>query len=80
MANELEDRHSLPAVVAFPLATGGFAGCPYGSGEQRALTGVCDSPICHGSGYEGMITMWVPHADAGDPECLGFLVFRTLGI
>jgi hypothetical protein len=37
------------------------------------LTGDCDCPICHGSGYEGMIATWIPHCDHGDPECPGFL-------
>jgi hypothetical protein len=35
--------------------------------------GDCDCPICHGSGWEGMIATWVPHSDFGDPECPGFL-------
>jgi hypothetical protein len=35
--------------------------------------GDCDCPICHGSGWEGMIATWIPHCDAGDPECAGFL-------
>jgi hypothetical protein len=62
-----------PRRRGIPLGNGGYAGCPYGSGELRVLTGDCDCPICNGSGWEGMIATWVPHSSAGDPECPGFL-------
>lgn len=42
------------------LGHGEYAGCAYGSGKLRPLTGHCDCPICHGSGYEGVTATWVP--------------------
>jgi hypothetical protein len=62
-----------PSCRGIALDNGTLAGGPYGSGELRPLTGPCDCPVCHGSGYEGMIATWVPHQDFGDPERCGFL-------
>jgi hypothetical protein len=62
-----------PRCRGVPLPNGGYSGCPYGSGELKVLTGDCDCPVCHGSGWEGMIATWVPHQDSGDPDCGGFL-------
>ena len=35
------------------------------------LTGPCDCPVCHGSGYENVVG--TIHSDFGDPECCGCL-------
>jgi hypothetical protein len=63
---------TLQTCRGIPLGNGEYAGCPYGSAELRPLTGPCDCPACHGSGYEGVTATWVPHCDFGDPECPGF--------
>lgn len=62
-----------PRCRGIVLSDGTYAGCPYGSGELRPLTGPCDCPICNDSGYEGMIATWDPHQNFGDSECCGFL-------
>ncbi len=52
---------------------GTYSGCVYGRGELTPLTGPCDCPVCHGSGFEGVTATWVPHCDFGELECAGFL-------
>jgi hypothetical protein len=64
---------ALQSCRGISLGGGNYAGCPYGSAEFRPLTGPCDCPVCHGSGYEGVTGTWLPHCDFGDLQCAGFL-------
>jgi len=56
-----------------PLGDGNYTGCEYGSGDLRFLPGALDCAVCTGSGYEGVIATFIPHADFGEPECPGLL-------
>jgi hypothetical protein len=55
------------------LCNGSYTGCPYGDGDLTPLTGPCDCPVCHGSGFEGVIATMLPHQSFGDPDCCGCL-------
>jgi len=68
-----------PRCRGIPLGDGDYTGCAYGDLTWRALTGPRDCPICNGSGFEGVIGTWIPHADFGDPSCPGFLIGLASG-
>jgi hypothetical protein len=62
-----------PHCRGVPFADGKYAGCRYGSGDLTPLTGPCDCPVCHGSGFEGVVGTTLPHQCFGDPDCCGCL-------
>src|SRR5712671_2325448 len=62
-----------PLCRGIPLDDGNYTGCAYGYGDITPLTGPCDCPVCHGSGYENVVGTILPHSDFGDPECCGCL-------
>jgi hypothetical protein len=70
---EIRPLPAPPRCRGIPIGDGNFTGCAYGYGDIPPLTGPCDCPVCHGSGYEGVVGTFLPHADFGDPECCGCL-------
>jgi hypothetical protein len=71
--SEIRPLPDHPRCRGISLGEGKYAGCPYGAGALTPLTGPCDCPIRHGSGFEGIIGTTLPHQCFGDPDCCGCL-------
>jgi hypothetical protein len=71
--SEIRPLPDHPRCRGVPLGDGKYAGCPQGNGEVTPLIGPCDCPVCHGSGFEGVIGTTLPHQCFRDPDCCGCL-------
>jgi uncharacterized protein (DUF983 family) len=73
MTGDIRPLPSPPRCRGIHIGDGNYTGCAYGYGDEVPFTGANDCPVCHGSGYENVVTM-MAHADFGDPDCCGCLI------
>jgi uncharacterized protein (DUF983 family) len=71
--SEIRPLPEPPRCRGISIGDGNYTGCAYGYGDLTPLTGPCDCPVCHGSGYEGFLGTMLPHSDFGDKDCCGCL-------
>ena len=62
-----------PRCRGIQLVDGNYNGCAYGYGDLEPFTGPCHCPVCKGSGIEGIVGTFLPHADFGAADCCGCL-------
>ena len=54
---EIRPLPPAPRCRGIPLGDGNYMGCAYGYGDLTPLSGPCDCPVCHGSGFEGVVAL-----------------------